>query len=126
MEGPLSTGPTLSSFDVIGKKIWIYCSKQGLKRERPVFPFCQSLHMFSKQNNTIGCLIAQTKATIKTYTGGDSDICNIKTSQDRKWLPQIHLIGCWRCQVVLNKRLLSEIVLLIRIGVVEFCHNLSC
>ena len=30
-----------------------------------------------------------------------------------------------RCHVVLNKRLLSEIVLLIRIWVFEFCHNFS-
>ena len=32
----------------------------------------------------------------------------------------------WRCQVVLNNRLLSEIYLLIKILVFEFCHNLSC
>ena len=31
-----------------------------------------------------------------------------------------------RCQVVLNKRLLSEIVLLIRIWVFEFCYIFSC
>ena len=31
-----------------------------------------------------------------------------------------------RCQVGLNKRLLSEIVLLIRIGVFEFCNILIC
>ena len=31
-----------------------------------------------------------------------------------------------RCQVVLNKRLLLEMVLLIRIWVFEFCHDLSC
>ena len=31
-----------------------------------------------------------------------------------------------RCQVVLNKRLLSKIVLLLIIWVFEVCHNLSC
>ena len=31
-----------------------------------------------------------------------------------------------RCQVVLNKRHLSEIVLLHRIWAFEFCHNFSC
>ena len=31
-----------------------------------------------------------------------------------------------KCQVVLNKRLLSEIILLIRIYVFEVFHNLSC
>ena len=60
-----------------------------------------------------------------TWSGSESYIL-------KKTIVRLHMSATntfhWlsRYQVVLNKRLLSEIILLIRMWVFEFCHNISC